>query len=104
MSGFRSWLTQFVQVNSAVGDLARDVAADPDWLEGSDELGDLRRPPPRDRNTPARGDHSTWPSSGRGASGTPPLARGPHLGGNRRKPSARTTPARAGTALPDLRR
>jgi len=38
MSGFRGWLAQFTQVNGAIGDLARDVAADTDWPEGSDEL------------------------------------------------------------------
>lgn len=38
MAGFSSWLAQFRQVNAAVGDLARDAAADPDWPDGPDEL------------------------------------------------------------------
>lgn len=38
MSGFGAWLTQFTQVSRAIGDLARDAAADPDWPDGPDEL------------------------------------------------------------------
>jgi hypothetical protein len=38
VSGFGAWLAQFTQVSSAIGDLARDAAADPDWPDGPDEL------------------------------------------------------------------
>jgi hypothetical protein len=38
VSGFGAWLAQFTQVSSAIGDLARDAAADEDWPEGPDEL------------------------------------------------------------------
>lgn len=38
MGGFSSWLARFSQVNAAIGDLARDAAADPDWPQGPDEL------------------------------------------------------------------
>ncbi|MFF9733710.1 YozE family protein [Streptomyces albidoflavus] len=38
MAGFSDWLAQFTQVNSALGDLARDAAADPYWPEGPDDL------------------------------------------------------------------
>ncbi|OYP10069.1 hypothetical protein CFC35_41880 [Streptomyces sp. FBKL.4005] len=38
MAGFGGWLAQFTQVNGAIGDLARDAAADPDWPDGPDEL------------------------------------------------------------------
>jgi hypothetical protein len=31
MASFRRWLDQFSRDESAIGDLARDVAADPDW-------------------------------------------------------------------------
>ena len=36
MGGFTQWLQQFRQVNSAIGDLARDVARDPGWPEDGD--------------------------------------------------------------------
>nr|WP_192964270.1 YozE family protein [Streptomyces sp. F11] len=38
MSGFGAWLAQFTQVSNAIGDLARDAAADPGWPDGPDEL------------------------------------------------------------------
>ncbi|WP_331764366.1 YozE family protein [Streptomyces sp. NBC_01506] len=38
MSGFGDWLAQFTQVRGAIGDLARDAAADTDWPEEPDEL------------------------------------------------------------------
>ncbi|MET8566091.1 YozE family protein [Streptomyces flaveolus] len=38
MAGFGGWLAQFTQVNGAIGDLARDAAADLDWPDGPDEL------------------------------------------------------------------
>ncbi|AZK98830.1 MULTISPECIES: YozE family protein [Streptomyces] len=38
MSGFGDWLNQFTQVRGAIGDLARDAAADADWPEEPDEL------------------------------------------------------------------
>ncbi len=38
MSGFGAWLRQFTQVSSAIGDLARDAAADPDWPDGPDDV------------------------------------------------------------------
>jgi len=38
VSGFGTWLERFTQVRSAIGDLARDAAADPDWPDGPDEL------------------------------------------------------------------
>lgn len=31
MPGFKAWLSQFRDDQTATGDLARDVAADPDW-------------------------------------------------------------------------
>lgn len=38
VNGFGEWLSKNTQARNAVGDLARDAAADPDWPEGSDEL------------------------------------------------------------------
>ena len=36
--GFRAWLLQFRRDESALGDLARDVLADPDWPRGPGSL------------------------------------------------------------------
>ncbi|MET7649012.1 YozE family protein [Streptomyces sp. NPDC005426] len=38
MDGFGGWLAQFTQVKGAMGDLARDAAADTDWPDEPDEL------------------------------------------------------------------
>jgi uncharacterized protein YozE (UPF0346 family) len=38
VNGFGAWLTQFAQVSSAIGDLARDAASDPAWPDGPDTL------------------------------------------------------------------
>ena len=38
MSGFPAWLSQYAQVKGAIGDLARDAVADPQWPAEPDEL------------------------------------------------------------------
>ncbi|MFJ8628887.1 YozE family protein [Kitasatospora sp. NPDC093550] len=38
MGDFAAWLEQFSQVSGSIGDLAKDVAADPEWPDGPDTL------------------------------------------------------------------
>ncbi|MFB7619265.1 YozE family protein [Kitasatospora sp. NPDC056181] len=38
MGDFAAWLERFAQVSGPIGDLARDVAADPEWPAGPDVL------------------------------------------------------------------
>ncbi|WP_327258135.1 YozE family protein [Streptomyces sp. NBC_01244] len=42
MSGFGQWLAAFEGEGSAIGDLARDAAADPLWPDGPDEIDVFR--------------------------------------------------------------
>lgn len=42
MSGFGQWLAAFEGESSAIGDLARDAAADPAWPDGPDEIAVFR--------------------------------------------------------------